>query len=316
MITNGLIQCDLLDESQKDKIVDVAKALALPLRVDIICQLFKKAMSVTEIAKVNGISNSTALFHIRILEKAGLIVVEYAPSKKGMAQICYNDFLNINFNLSKVTRNTTRFYTQSVPVGLYIAARFDDYIRFATDSEIVRIGLNDIFNNKRQQAQLLWTKGGWVTYAFSNEFAHDNDVSELSISLEICSEVAYYRNDWKSDIDFLINGVKLLTYTSPGDFGDRRGRLNPDWWQDNSTQYGLMKTISVTKQGVLLDNVIVNDAVTLHDLNLKKDNHIDFTVRCDKDSEHYGGFNIFGKSFGDHPQDIVLTAAYKQKNES
>ncbi len=311
MKTNGLIECNILDDSQTANVVAVAKALALPLRVEIIRQLFEKAMSITEIAKINRISNSTAIFHLRLLQEAGLITVEYAPSKKGMAQICYNDFLNVNFHLSEIKHDTTNFYTQSLPVGLYVAAQFDDYVRFATDSEIVRIGLHDIFNNKRQQAQLLWSKGGWVTYAFSNEFAQNAEVSELSVSLEICSEVAYYRDDWKSDIDFFINGIKLLTYTSPGDFGGRRGLLNPDWWQDNSTQYGLLKTISVTEKGVFLDNTIVNSDIALSDLNISDGNQILFTVRCDKTAEHYGGFNIFGKKFGNYPQDIVLTAAYK-----
>ena len=314
MNSSGHIEYNVLDITQTAKIVSAAKALALPLRVQIIRQLFEKAMSITEIAKTNHISVSTALFHLRLLQEAGLVIMEYAPSKKGMAQICYNDFLSVTFHLSEIRRDTTNFFTQAMSVGMYVAAQFDEYVRFATDSEIVRIGLHDVFNNKRQQAQLLWSKGGWVTYAFSNEFAQNAIVSELSVSLEICSEVAYYRNDWKSDIDFYINGIRLLTFTSPGDFGGRRGRLNPEWWQNNSTQYGLLKKISVTEEGVFLDDSPVNTAVTLSDLKISDGNRILLTIRCDKSSEHYGGFNIFGKTFGNYPQDIVLTAAFKPKS--
>lgn len=314
MITSGIIDCNILDTTQTDKIVSVAKALALPIRVEIVRQLFDKPMSITEIARNNHISNSTAIFHIRLLHEAGLISVEYSPSKKGMVQICYNNFSKACFYLMQEKHETTNFYTQSLPVGLYVAAQFDEYVRFATKSEIVRIGLNDIFNNKRQEAELLWTKGGWVTYAFSNEFAQDTEVNMLSVSLEICSEISYYRNDWKSDIDFYVNGIKLLTYTSPGDFGDHRGLLNPDWWQNNSTQYGNLKTISVTEQGVFLDNILTNKEITLSKLRLNEGNSILFTISCDKNSEHYGGFNLFGKTFGNFPQDIVLTATYKAKN--
>lgn len=308
----GLLHYNIFNRDQQENIVNIAKALSLPIRVEILRQLHTKPMSIVELAKTNGISNSTAIFHLKVLENANLISIQYAPSKKGMAQICFDDFIDIRFSLSDERPKAVDVYTQSVPVGLYVDAEFDDYVRFATNEEFLRISLNDIYNEKRQAAQLLWTKGGYVTYAFSNEFAQGTEVCELNLSLEICSETTYYRDDWKSDIDFYVNGIKLLTYTSPGDFGEQRGRLNPAWWADNSTQYGLLKTISVTPKGTFLDKVLVNPAVTVHDLALAQGNKILFTVSCEKGAEHYGGFNIFGKSFGNYPQDIVLTASYKK----
>ena len=308
----GYFYYNLLDVNNSENITDIAKALSLPIRVEILRQLHKTPMSIVELAKANNISNSTVIFHLKILEKAKLITMQYAPDKKGKTQINFDNFIDIHFSISENRKSSVEIYSQSVPVGLYVDAKFDGYVRFATDKDFMRISLNDIYNEKRTEMQLLWTDGGYVTYAFSNEFAQNSEVYELNISLEICSETTYYRNDWKSDIDFYINGKKLLTYTSPGDFGEQRGRLNPEWWPDNNTQFGLLKTISVTSKGVFLDKVLVNPNITLSDLDIAQGNRILFSVGCDKNSKHYGGFNIFGKSFGNYPQDIILSASYKQ----
>ena len=40
---------------------------------------------------------------------------------------------------------------------------------------------------------------------------------------------------------------ELGTWTSPGDFADIRGKYTPDWYPDNLNQYGLLKTIRITK---------------------------------------------------------------------
>ena len=81
-----------------------------------------------------------------------------------------------------------------------------------------------------REALLLWTPCGKVTYEVDNKFClGGNTVEEIGFSMEICSETSFYRNDWKSNITFAINGVDIATYTSPGDFGGIRGRLNPDW---------------------------------------------------------------------------------------
>ena len=44
--------------------------------------------------------------------------------------------------------------------------------------------------------------------------------------LELSSEVPGTNANWPSDISFWVNDVKIGTWTSPGDFGDRRGVLH------------------------------------------------------------------------------------------
>ena len=62
---------------------------------------------------------------------------------------------------------------------------------------------------------------------------------------------------------------------------------------------------------MFLDGVLVNDRITLKDLMLPSSPAVLFRLGNKKDAVNIGGFNIFGKNFGDYPQDIILTAKYK-----
>jgi predicted transcriptional regulator len=39
-----------------------------------------------------------------------------------------------------------------------------------------------------------------------------------------------------------VNGTEIGTWTSPGDFGDKRGVYTPDWWKLKGSQYGKLKS--------------------------------------------------------------------------
>ena len=132
-------------------------------------------------------------------------------------------------------------------------------------------------------------------------------VTELRFSMEICSETSYYKNNWKSDISFAVNGREIATYTSPGDYGGVRGKLNPDWWPNNLTQYGTLITLSITDEGTFLNNTPISK-VALRDLALDEGNSILFSIYNKPDAKYYGGFNLFGQHFGNHEQSILLTA--------
>ena len=70
-------------------------------------------------------------------------------------------------------------------------------------------------------------------------------------------------------LPFWINGEEIATMTIPGDFGGRRGRLNPEWWGDTLTQYGLYKEVRITDTGCY-ENDMKCSNLTLKDLELDK----------------------------------------------
>ena len=135
-------------------------------------------------------------------------------------------------------------------------------------------------------------------------------LSELSFSVEICSEAPGYLNDWPSDITVTVNGIELTTFCSPGDFGDRRGKLTPAIWPNGRTQYGLLKTFSIQENGGYIDHMPVNPSISIKQLELDKCHYIALRIGIKEDAKHIGGINIFGEKYGDYPQGIIMTFTY------
>ena len=49
---------------------------------------------------------------------------------------------------------------------------------------------------------------------------------------------------------------------------------------------------------------------TIESLKMKEGYHFSFILKVDENSSHVGGMNLFGKHFGDHPQDIIMKVDY------
>lgn len=124
-----------------------------------------------------------------------------------------------------------------------------------------------VLSSGQAVGQLLWFESGEVEYRFSLGEIDPVQVEWLEISMELSSNAPMYRENFKSDIYVGLGETELGVWTSPGDYGARRGRFNPSWWSDTSSQYGLLKTWRVDNQGCTLDGEPLS-SVTLADLNL------------------------------------------------
>ena len=123
--------------------------------------------------------------------------------------------------------------------------------------------------------------------------------------MEVCSEVPGTSKEWPSDITVWINGVEVGTWTSPGDFGDKRGKLTPTWWKLSGSQYGLLKNWNVTSNGSFIDGIEVSK-VKLKDLEIHNHTSVKVRIGIKETSKNVGGINVFGKGFGNYSQDILL----------
>ena len=113
------------------------------------------------------------------------------------------------------------------------------------------------------------------------------------------------------DITFSINGIEVGTFTSPGDFGGRKGIYTTINWGLDATQYGQLKSITVNELGTYIDGILINDSIKINQLNLNEDNKVTFKVESKENAKNKGGFNIFGKNFGDYNQDIEMSVKYE-----
>jgi len=77
----------------------------------------------------------------------------------------------------------------------------------------------------------------------------------------------------------------------------------------DSSQYGLLKVWRVDNIGTFIDGIKVSN-VCVSELNVTDNDFISVRIGVKPDAHHVGGINIFGKKYGNHAQDIVLTIFY------
>lgn len=309
MVKDKILILNISNSADREEICALGRALAIPDRIRIFNLLQKKTMNLNEIAKELDLPISSVSNHINALVQAQMVGVSYQPGPKGHMKLCSEMVTTINIVRSSAENSeSSNLYSYEMAVGMFSECRIyglcgmsgRERLLFSPDNP------NNFYRIERREAELVWFSYGYLSYDFPYILNENMQLEEVIFSLEICSEVVYYRNVWPSDITFYINDVELLTYTSPGDFGGRRGVYTPEYWPISSTQFGLLKKISVNASGTYLDDVFQGGPM-LKDLNIKPNKPIKFTVRIKEDAKYRGGINIFGKAFGDFPQAIMMT---------
>ncbi len=293
-----------------EKQLDVLRGLASKVRIRILRSLQSNGgLNVNEIAQKLGLPQSTISSNVQILEDAGLIKTESQKAKKGSQKVCYAayDEILVTFD-DDMSGKTSTDIEVSMPLGLYTG--FDVSAPCGLCSPEAIVGLLDVpdtfLDPDRMKAGLLWFTRGYVEYQFPNNAKiSKGKIDSLDFSLELSSEVPGTSANWPSDVTIWVNGVEIGTWTSPGDFGDKRGVFTPDWWKLEGSQYGKLKTWRVTKNGSWLDGVKLSD-ISISDLDLESHHSIRLRIGIRDDAEHPGGINIFGRNFGNYDQDIVM----------
>ncbi|WP_379128684.1 ArsR/SmtB family transcription factor [Paenibacillus sp. sgz500958] len=310
-----------LSFDDSDKLVTVAHALSTRARVDMLRLLSTKNMNVVELAETLKLPVSTVANNVKVLEAARLINTTLLPASRGAMKVCSRNYddVRITFNVEKtIPRRTLSTYEMEMPIGHYSDCEVHPTCGMAnSDGMIVREDEpSSFYHPKHIGAQIIWLRKGYLEYLLPLEIPPDARIDALELSMEMCSEAPNYDNNWPSDITVWVNDVEIGTWTSPGDFGDRRGRLNPSWWGDSLTQYGLLKTWRMDGQGTTLDMEKIS-GVTVGDLKLSLRPNIRLRIGVKSDAVHQGGVNLFGRQFGDYEQDIIVKVHYAaDSNES
>jgi predicted transcriptional regulator len=298
-------------EDNYSMVESVFKALASERRLQILSYLTNRNSSVIEIAAALDMPNSTATMHINILAKAGLVRTELTPASRGLQKVCYRICDRLLIHMPMLATTNKNVIDIEMPIGAYVDCKVSPTCGLAGESGV--IGEFDdpkhFYDPERIYAQLLWFRAGYVEYRFPKRLPHQVILESLQVSLEIGSEAPLHSDDWPSDIMMWINGVEIGTWTSPADFADMRGVLTPDWWEEWSSQYGLLKMWKVTPQGSFIDGMQVSD-VTLDEIKIANNEFITVRIGVKSDAVNVGGLNIFGKQFGNYPQDILMRLTY------
>jgi len=291
--------------------LDIFKALGSEIRIEIIKLLMENGgMNMNELATKLSITNGALTSHIKKLEDCGLITVSSESGGHGNQKKCsvHLDKILIDLDQQEDSKN---LYQTSIKVGHF--SDYDVYPTCGLSTSKALIGEVDdtryFAHPDRYNADILWFTRGYVEYIIPNFIPSSQKIDQITISAELSSEAPGVNNVWPSDVHFYLNDVCIGTWTSPGDFGDVKGILTPDWWFLNWNQYGLLKLLVINKKGTFIDGLQISD-VNINQFDLTYKSILKFKIGVPDDAAHVGGLTIFGKTFGNYNQDIDVRINY------
>ncbi len=264
-------------------------------------------MNIGELSQALGLTQPSVTKHVQILEEAGVVISDYVPAPQGMQKRCRRVFERLLLDLEPKASDDETYAEVELPIGMYTDVLVKPTCGLATRDKFV--GLIDsplaFFLPERAQAELLWSSGGWIEYAFPNTLPLTARVKSMEIAMEVGSEYPGYKNDHPSDISIWVNGFEVGTFRSQGDFGGTRGHLNPSWYPDNMNQWGVLKTITIDDQGAFVDGQPMSD-VTVGQLNIRPWEVCRIRIGNSPDAKFEGGFTLFGRGFGNYEMGLLL----------
>ena len=293
--------------------IKVMQALGNETRLLMLSLLSHRTLNLSALAEAINLPQSTTAFHLKQLEGAGLVNVQYLPGTRGQQKLISKRYDEVHFKLPGVAiESASNVVEVSMPVGNYKRIAVKPTCGIATDTKYIGMidDVRSFYEPEHVFAQILWFRQGFVEYDFPNNIPYGSQATELQFSMEICSEAPEYDLDWPSDITLSVNGVETGIWTSQGDFGGVRGRLTPEWWPIEQTQYGVLKRWRITMDGTYVDGEKISE-VSLTDINLEANPHICMRLEVKEDARNVGGINLFGKRFGNYNQDLVMRTHYE-----
>ncbi len=309
----------------EEELAKVCSALSVQTRRDIVKLVTKLPLSVNEIAWKLNIPVSTASFHIKTLVEANVLRYTSGTNKRGNEKLISLNAVMFNLFLDRDSAIVAdNVQVINVPIGSYTAYRAEPTCGINTpDGVLVIEDTPAMFSSpERFNAGHIWLKRGYLEYTVPllnysgsrsigpNSLYDKRAIRSLCFRFELCSETAMYDHNCKSDITFSVNGLEACTFLSTGDFGEHRGKLNPEWMSSSDSQYGLLYSIDIRYDGTYLNEKRVSE-LAIEDLKLIDNDLLTFRIEVKPDAKHVGGFNLFGKTFGDYQQDIDIIVTYQ-----
>ena len=296
--------------------LQVFTALGSPVRLKILELLAQRPMNVKDLADALKLSSAIMTMHVRKLEEARIISCARITMNGGVQKLCSLAADTIEIELPNKKKEAQKVHEFNVPVGHYTDFSAAPTCGLATTEKL--IGHYDdpryFLDPERVQAQILWFTEGYVEYKVPNYLLASQEPESLEISMELGSEAPGVNSTWPSDITFYLNQVRVGTWTSPGDFGEKRGKYTPGWWSLHVGQYGLCKCIRISKSGTFIDDIKLSDYGLDH-LDIRR-RYWTFRIAVLPDSKHVGGVTLFGRGFGNYNQDIRFRLYYLEPKKN
>jgi len=289
---------------------ETLQALSAPARLKIMALLSEaEEMNINDLAARLGLSTATVSVHIKKLADSGFLKVRSVPASHGMQKLCSikEEKLIIDLISARTLDNKTTREAE-VQIGHFTNYDISPTCLIATTRGYVG-EFDDIryFSYpERYDAAFLCFGKGYIEYSLPNPLNAGEQPTEIQISFELSSEAPGSNEHYPSDVYFSINGLELGYWTSPGDYGQRRGYLTPAWHSIGLNQYGLLKILIIDDKGTTIDGNTRLSGVTVDQLGIGYQSKIDFRISSPEGARNPGGVSLFGKGFGNYNQDILV----------
>ncbi|KOP64302.1 ArsR family transcriptional regulator [Bacillus sp. FJAT-18019] len=291
--------------------LNIFKALGSEIRIQILELLStNQSLNLNELANRLNLSNGAITMHIRKLEESGLIEIHTTGGKHGIQKICCLNEDKLMVDLQR--KDHDNLYEVEIPVGHYSNYQAIPTCGLATRDHIIG-DFDDpryFADPDRINSEIIWLTEGFLEYRIPNFLKSNQAFREIQFSLDLGSEAPGYCNNYPSDIFFSVNGIEIGSWTSPGDFGDKRGTFNPEWWPPQLNQYGMLKLIRINKEGSFIDGSLISD-VGLDQIQLDYKSELTFRIAVNEQSMNKRGLTIYGKHFGNYSQDLLARVLYE-----
>lgn len=296
---------DLYLNSQDEQSLLVFQALSHVDRLKIIELLNTKSVPLQNLKEELHISASSLSKHLKVLEEANLITLKYGENseRKQRFATLKTDFVTIHFP-QKLFPELTKI-SETVKLGHFTDFSAVPSCGLATNKQLIGAIDNpkSFLNQQRVDASLIWLSQGFLEYKIPKPLKNDRKIEMLDISMELSSEFPISNNTWPTTLKIILNNCEVAKVTIPGNFSDVRGLLTPSWWDDDFSQYGLLTHIRINRSDTSVDGIKVSDH-NLLDTHIESSDFINLRIETDQVDGRYGGLTIFGKEWGNHPQDI------------
>ncbi|MFZ4508408.1 MAG: ArsR/SmtB family transcription factor [Fimbriimonas sp.] len=293
--------------------IHIFRALGSETRVRLLELLSEREMNIIELSAALSLTQPSVTKHVQLLEEAGLVASEYIAAPQGMQKKCRRVYERIVVDLAPAVPDHGCVAEIELPVGMYSSVEAIPTCGLATRDKF--IGLIDsplsFYLPERSQAEILWSAGGWIEYAFPNTIPLNACIQSIELVAEVGSEAPGYNNHYPSDLTLWINDVEIGTWCSPGDYGGVRGQLNPSWYPDNMNQSGLLKIWQLDPAGASIDGINISD-VSVDELNIRPWQVTKVKLGIKPDSINQGGFTLYGRGFGNYQLGMILRIKYDQ----
>ncbi len=288
------------------QILETAKAINSNLRLRILEEVSRQQMSITQLVEVLGVAQPTVSINVQILESAGLVRTLLGSSREKVIIRTY-DSLVIHLPV-KTPSPSENVFEVTMPVGLYSSCKVSSPCGLVDTNGV--IGLLDdpksFYLPSRISSSLIYfSEEGYIEYNLPNPLTQFNRIASISFSAELCAEAPGYQQYYPSDITLSLNGKEIGTWTTPGDYGDRKGKNTPEWWNLGNTQYGDLVTWRIDETGCYLNEQLCS-GTTINALDITINSPVEARLEVKPDARNRKGMNLFGDGFGDYSQHIKV----------